>query len=184
MNHRFGMRLLLLPLLMLTVVSVHSAEPGDSLMINGDFEGGGLTGSNSWTSGKGVSVETEDGNNFLRLQASEPGIQVQSYRKIKVPGGTPKLKVTFRVRYEGITPGVENWHTGRVIMHFKDASGAMTKPDPKPFAFKGDSKGGWDEKTIELEVPEGSVEFEFMPALFQVQMGTLDIDDVVVVPAD
>ncbi len=177
------MRFLLVPFLFLTLVSLHSAEPGDTLMVNGDFESGGLSGANSWTSGKGVSLESEDGNTFLRLQASEPGIQVQSYRKIKVPGGTPKLKVSFRVRFEGITAGVENWHTGRVIMHFKDASGAITKPDPKPFAFKGDSKG-WDEKTVELEVPEGSVEFEFMPALFQVQLGTLDIDNVVVVPAD
>lgn len=179
------MRALLTPLLALTIVcpTLHSAAPGDSLMNNGDFESGALGAANSWTSGKGVSIEEEDGNRFLRLQATEPGVQIQSYRKIKIPGGTPKVKVSFRVRHEGITPGAENWHTGRVIMHFKDATGAVTKPDPKPFAFKGDSKG-WDEKSIELDVPEGSVEFEFMPALFQVQLGTLDIDDVVIVPAD
>lgn len=180
----FCMRLLLFPLLAITLVStsLHSEEPGNNLIPNGDFENMS-GGANSWATGKGTSIEKEDGNSFLRLQASEPGIQVQAYRKVSIPGGTPKVKVSFRVRYEGITPGAENWHTGRVIMHFKDSTGAMTKPDPKPFAFKGESKG-WDEKTIELDVPEGSVEFEFMPALFQVQMGTLDIDDVVVVPAD
>jgi hypothetical protein len=179
------MRLLLFPLLALATVAspLHSAEPGDTLMPNGDFESGALGSANGWTSGKGASVEEEDGNKFLRLQATEPGVQVQSYRKIKIPAGTPKVKVSFRVRYDEITPGAENWHTGRVVMHFKDSTGAMTKPDPKPFAFKGKSDG-WSEKSVELDVPEGSVEFEFLPALFQVQMGTLDIDDVVIVPAD
>lgn len=176
------MRLLIFSLLALTLLSAHSAEPGNTLMVNGDFESG-LGTSHSWTSGKGVSVEDEGGNHYLRLQATEPGLQVQSYRKIKIPGGTPKLTISFRVRHENITPGAENWHTGRVVMHFKDATGTMVKPDPKPFAFKGNSDG-WTEKSVELEVPEGAVELEFLPALFQVAQGTLDIDDVVIVPAN
>lgn len=176
------MKPFLLPLVVvLTALSLHAEEPGNTLTPNGNFESGSLGGAGGWTSGKGTSIEEEDGNRFLRLQSPEPGIQVQSYRKVAVPGGTQKVKVSFRVRYEGITPGAENWHTGRVVMHFKDASGAMLKPDPKPFAFKGKSDG-WIEKSVELDVPEGTVDFEFLPALFQVQQGTLDIDDIVVVP--
>lgn len=173
------MRFLLFPLLFLTVATSHSA---DSIMENGDLETGGLGSNNSWTAGKGVTIEEENGNHFLHLEAVEPNVQIQSYRLVKIPDGVKKLKVSFKVRYENITPGAENWHTGRLIMHFKDAGGGMLKPDPKPFAFK-DKSDGWVEKEVELDVPEGSVALEFMPALFQVGTGTLDIDDVVITPA-
>jgi hypothetical protein len=174
------MRTLLFPLLLITAVSfLHADEPGNTLLPNGDFESSGA--GKTWASGKGATVEVEDGNHFLRLQSTEPNTQVQSHRKIKIPGGTQKVKVTFRVRYENIIPGAENWHVGSLVMHFRDSTGGIAKPDPKPFPFKGKSDG-WVEKEVELTVPEGATELEFLPALFQVQQGTLDFDDFVVIP--
>ena len=173
-------RLLLVPLLVASsLASSFGQDKGNSILTGGDFE----SGSSEWTSGKGVSVVEEGGNHFLRLQSPEPNVQVQSYRKITLPKGVTKLKVSFRVQHEDIKPGAQNWHTGRIIMHFLDANGHALKPDPAPFAFKGNSNG-WIEKSVELPVPEGAVSLEFMPALFQVAQGTLDIDDVVILPAD
>lgn len=173
------MRTLLVPLLLVSLSVLHAAEPGNTLTPNGDFETSG--GANSWAIGKGASIEVEDGNHFLRLQSSEPNTQIQSHRKVKIPGGTQKLKLSFRTRYENIIPGAENWHVGSLVMHFKDSTGANVKPAPKSFSFKG-SSDGWVEKEAEFDVPEGAVELEFLPALFLVQQGTLDFDDIVVVP--
>jgi hypothetical protein len=168
------------PLLMVSAVSLlHAAEPGNTLTPNGDFEAN--SGGNTWAIGKGASIEQEDGNHFLRLHSSEPNTQVQSHRKVAIPGGTQKLKITFRARYENIVPGEENWHVGSLVMHFKDSTGGNVRPAPKTFSFKGKSDG-WVEKELEVDVPEGAVELEFLPALFRVQQGTLDFDDIVVLP--
>jgi hypothetical protein len=171
------MKFLRFPLLFLSVSTLLAAEPGNTLIPNGDFE----NGSTSWAVGNGVTVEEEDGNHFLRIQSPEPNTQVQAHRKVAIPAGTQKVKVSFRTRYENIVPGEANWHVGSLVMHFRDSSGAIVKPDPKPFPFKGKSNG-WIEKDVELDVPEGAVELEFLLALFRVQQGTIDFDDIVVLP--
>jgi hypothetical protein len=157
-----------------------SAQNQESILAGGDFEGVQLGGS-GWPAAKGVSIVEEDGNQFLRLEADGDGGQIQAYRRIDLPTDVPKLAISFRARHSELTGGAENWHTGRVVMHFKDASGGVLKPDPAPIAFKG-SSDGWVEKTVELTVPEGAASFEFFPALFFVPQGTLDIDDVVIAP--
>lgn len=173
----------LVPLLaLLTLGSTRGEGGGNSLVANGDFEGVN-SGPGAWPIGKGVTIEEESGNHFLRLQSTEPGVQVQAYRKVPLAAGIQKLKVSFKVKYEDIKPGVQNWHTGRLVMHFLDAAGKPLKPDPAAFVFKGDSNG-WVEKSVELAVPEGATTLEFLPALFQVSQGTLELDDIVVAPAD
>lgn len=171
----------LVPLLVLLTL-VSSRGEGNSLLTNGDFEGANGT-NGGWPVGKGITIEEEGGNHFLRLQSTEPNVQVQAYRKIPLTAGIQKLKVSFKVKYEDIKPGVQNWHTARIVMHFLDAAGKPLKPDPAAFAFKGDSNG-WVEKSAELTVPEGAAALEFLPALFQVAQGTMELDDVVIAPAD
>ena len=172
----------LIPFLVLIAASVAWGEPNaKSLLTNGDFEAGSSGAANDWPTGKGISIEEEAGNHFLRLQTEEPGLQIQAHRIIKLPGGVQKLNVSFRVRFAEITLGAQSWHRGSVIMHFKDVNGQILKPDPSPFAFAGNSNG-WVDKSVQLAVPEGALTLEFMPALFQVARGTLDIDDVVVAP--
>ena len=179
------MRKLLFPLALisLTSLTLHSETPAAALLTDGDFEMGSLGNANSWPKGNGITLEEENGNHFLRLEATEPGKQIQAYRKVPLPSGLQKIKVSFRARANDITPGAENWHTGRVILHFKDAAGQVLKPDPAPFSFKGNSNG-WVEKTAEFVVPEGSESLEVFPALFQIGQGSLDIDDIIVVPAE
>jgi hypothetical protein len=156
------------------------AQSQESILTGGDFEGVQLGGA-GWPAANGVSIVDEDGNYFLRLEADAEGGQIQAYRRFPLPSNIPKLAISFRARHSQLTGGVENWHTGRVVMHFKDASGEVLKPDPAPFAFKGSSTG-WVDKNVELVVPEGAASFEFFPALFFVPQGTLDIDDVVIAP--
>ena len=171
-------KLCFIPLIVLMVSTLASAEnDAASILPNGDLEGGNV----NWPVGKGITVEEEGGNHFLRLVAEEPGVQIQAHRIVKLPAGVQKLNVSFRVRFEGITPGAQPWHRGSVIMHFKDANGQLLKPDPAPFAFKG-SANGWVDKSVQLAVPPDATSLEFMPALFQVAAGTLDIDDMKVVP--
>ncbi len=165
----------------LTLSEIAWGQSHESIFSGGDFEGVQLGGS-GWPAAKGVSIVDEDGNQFLRLEADADGGQIQAYRRFPLSSNIPKLAISFRARHSQLTGGVETWHTGRVVMHFKDASGAVLKPDPAPFAFKGSSTG-WVDKTVELTVPEGAASFEFFPALFFVPQGTLDIDDVVIAPA-
>lgn len=170
--------LCLIPLAVLMVSPLATAEnDAASILPNGNLE----EGNSNWPVGKGITIEEEEGNHFLRLKAEEPGIQIQAHRIIKLSGGIQKLNISFRVRFEEITPGAQPWHRGSVIMHFKDANGQILKPDPAPFAFKGNSNG-WVEKSVQLEVPADAASLEFMPALFQVAQGTLDIDDMKIVP--
>lgn len=159
---------------------IASGQSQESILPSGDFEGVKLGGT-GWPTAYGASIVEEDGNHFLRLEADGEGGQIQAYRRIPLPTNIPKLAISFRARHADISAGMENWHTGRVVMHFKDASGAVLKPDPAPFVFKGNSNG-WVDKSVELTVPEGAESFEFFPALFFVPRGTLDIDDVVIAP--
>src|SRR5690606_12053588 len=44
--------------------------------------------------------------------------------------------------------------------------------------------GDWIERSTSFLVPEGGVTLEFMPSLFEVKAGTLDLDDIVLKPTD
>ena len=99
----------LLPLVTLVTLGPLSAEDGvNNLLENGNLEESGLGSSGGWPSGKGISIVEEEGNHFLRLEAVEPGVQIQAYRKIPLPGGVQKLDISFRARAIDIAPGAES----------------------------------------------------------------------------
>jgi endoglucanase len=173
---KFPLFLSLAALALLTPFTALAEE--DSLIPNGDFE----EGSKGWPNSDGISYEKDGDNTFMRLASPEVGKQVQAHRKIALTGADKALTLTFRARWENIVAGKEVWHVGSFVVHFKDDAGAILKPDPKPRHFKGDS-GEWKEFTMELEVPENAAVIEIMPALFQVESGTLDLDDLVLKPA-
>jgi len=178
-NILFNLRKLSLALALLACGSGLRAQTSaaESIVSNGSLE----DPSGGWPNGNGVSIQEEGGNHFLRLEQPEPLKQVQAYRKIALSAGASSLEVSFRVRYQDIKPGAQNWHTGRLVLHFRDANGALLQPDPKPISFVGCSHD-WEDRALTLKVPEGAVALEFMPALFQTQSGTLDLDDVKIVP--
>ncbi|HSI87393.1 MAG: hypothetical protein ACAI35_00720 [Candidatus Methylacidiphilales bacterium] len=157
--------------------SVFAEDKSTSLVANGDFEGQG-----GWALAKAQIVE-EDGKHFLRLQATEPNVQIQAHQRITLSGEPKKLTLKFRFRHDTIQAGAQNWHDGRLLVHFKNTAGEILKPDPKPIAFRGSSVE-WSEKVVELPVPEASATVEILFGLFQTTSGTLEVDDVTLTPSE
>lgn len=167
----------LLALAIAPLPSIHAQTP-ISPLANGDFESDHDQDKwpDNWTRESGASWESEDGNRFVRLKQTEPGKMIVLYNAVPV-GAQKNLTLSLRVRYQGVKPGAEKWNDARLIFHFKDAQRKPLNPDPAPLYFLGDSNG-WQEKTVRLQVPQGAALLEIMPSLFQVQSGTLDIDDL------
>lgn len=151
-----------------------------SLLPNGDFEAADKGG--SWPAGwpklTEGSWEKEGDNHFLRLKATEPGKTVMLYRLIDLPAGTKALELSWRQRVTDLKPGKEPWFDARIMMEFKDAAGQKLKEKPSP-PYTRNNTEGWVEKHTQFLVPEGAIALEFMPSLFQVVRGTLDLDDIV-----
>src|SRR5437763_6547575 len=105
------------------------------------------------------------------------------YRLIELPAGTKALELSWRQRVTDLKPGKEPWFDARIMLEFKDASGKKLKEKPSP-PYTRNNTDGWVEKHTQFLVPEGAVALEFMPSLFQVVRGTLDLDDIAVKAVD
>jgi hypothetical protein len=157
------------------------------LILNGNFETESkkLTGTpEGW--GRmvgGASWESEGGNHFVRLKSTEPGKTTMLHRVIEIPAGVKALELSWRWRITDLKPGKEGWFDARFMMEWKDAAGKNLSGKPSP-PYTRNNTQGWVEKKTAFLVPEGAVALEFMPSLFQVQKGTLDIDDLVLKPVD
>jgi hypothetical protein len=150
-----------------------------SLVSNGDFERAGAAGDwpDGWPRVDGASWEREDGNRFLRLRSETPGRTVLAYVPVALAAEHKALELSFRVRATDIRPGKQAWFDGRIMMNFKDAAGTVLKPGPSHPSFRGTSRG-WLARSQRFLVPAGATVLELMPAIFQAQGGTLDLDDV------
>lgn len=184
------MRQLPLTFLFLALVAVNALAadpaPGVSLIANGNLE----TDSNAdqWPDGwarakSGVRWQAEEGNHFLRLAADKPGEMVLVYHAVKLPEGCRALALSWRMRCSDLKPGKQPWFDARVLLEFKDAAGDKLAGGPSaPYTRK--NTVGWVERRVCFLVPDGARTLEFMPSLFQVERGTFDLDDVVLLPTD
>lgn len=156
-----------------------------SLIPNGDFESAKKTGASpdDWGTFKGnTSWQTEGDNHFVRLQSTEPDKMVMLYRTIDIPAGTKALKLTWRWRVTELKVGKQPWFDARILLELLDSAGKKVSAQPGVTYSRGTK--GWEAKTNEFLVPEGAVTLKFMPALFNVATGTMDLDDFVLVPTD
>lgn len=170
-------RLLLATLLFLAPLLARAESAAvDHLLINGDFQ----AGAEAWRMPSVEAVASEGDNFFLRLQYRQPDQFLSAHRSIPVAPDHEAYAFSFRARYTDIQPGKQQWHDGRIILDFKDADGKRLA-SPSPPYFKKSSKG-WIEKTLEFIVPPGAATFEITPVLFHVRSGTLDLDDLRLVP--
>ncbi len=179
-------QVLLIILLLASLVSVGvdraAAQAGNfPLIVNGDFEtdadANGVPDGWYRENTDNISLQEEAGNHFLRLKVTEPDKMILVYRAIPVRAEDKAFELSFRVRYEEIQPGRNEWFDGRIMMNFKDADGNVIKPGPPSPSFRRTSKQ-WQQRSIKFIVPEGAVMLEIMPCLFQAKAGTLDIDDL------
>ena len=99
-------------------------------------------------------------NHFLRLTCTKPGAMNLTYRELRFkPDDAGKfLKLSFKMRCENIEKGEKGWFDGRIFVNFKDANGKTLSPNPKVPNMTGTKP--WQEKTIEMVVPEGSFKIE------------------------
>lgn len=155
-----------------------AAEPR-SLLTDGDFETLVGAAPADWPMPAGASLEAEKGNHFLRLTAGGAGRTVTVYRQAPVDQARA-LRITWRVRWTDVKRGAQPWHDARIVFDFKDADGKVVGPGPGHPFWTG--SGGWEKKSIDIAVPSGATMFTMMPAIFEAESGTLDIDDVVVAP--
>lgn len=144
-----------------------------SLLPGGDYEK---------MAGKKNVVE-EDGNHFLRLQASEPGKMIVDYRAVDIPAGVPALELTWKERVTGLKKGAQPWFDARILFEWKDADGKALPQKPGP-AYTQKDTAGWVEKQVSFLVPEGAVTLVMMPTLFQVNAGTYELDNLILKPTD
>ncbi|MDR0533805.1 MAG: hypothetical protein LBH01_07610 [Verrucomicrobiales bacterium] len=182
MNYHQKLHSILLAALLLCG-AVTMAQSNDNLLKNGNLEEANAEGTwaANWPKDKvgGVTWETEDGNHFLRFTQKTPGEMILLYTNVTFPKEAKKVKLSYRVRYSNVVAGEQAWFDARFMMKFMDApwNGKEIKPGPKVPNFKGDSNG-WQEKSQVIDIPEGAKALAFMPCLFKVESGTMDIDDI------
>lgn len=169
----------ILPLLLAAIAPLAAA---DTLLSNGDFEAAKDGKPDGWSLQAGVSYESEGANHFLRLTGAGTSTQVSVFREVPV-NGAKAISVAYKVRYAEVKRGGQPWHDARIIMEAKNAEKAAIKGAlPHPF-FTGTSNG-WVAKSFSRVLPEGTATISFMPALFMVESGTFDIDDIVITAID
>jgi endoglucanase len=156
-----------------------------NIITNGDFQNDQNADGNpdGWGAPKGpLSYVTEGENRFARLTSQKPGQMAMLYRLITIPDGVKAVELKWKQRTTNLKPGKQAWFDARIMMEWKDAAGVKMKGAPSaPYARKDSD---WVEKSKAFLVPEGARTLEFMPALFQVNQGTFDLDDLVLTPTD
>lgn len=156
-----------------------------SMLPEGSFEK--PTGSSDWPAGwgkpkSGGSWEQENGNHFVRLTSNTPGEMVMMYQPVKLSAEMKALELTWRMRVTGLQKGKQAWFDARILIDFKDKSGNKLAGGLAPNA--GKDTEGWVDRKVAFLVPAGAAQLEVMPALFQVNRGKFDLDDVVLKSID
>ncbi len=129
----------------------------------------------------GGTWENEAGNHFIRMTATEPNKTTMLYMEINVPAGVKELELSWRWRVSNLVVGAQSWFDARIMMEWMDAGRSKVNPSPRAPSTRNNTDG-WVQRSMRITVPEGARILKFMPSLFQVQSGTLDIDDVVLRP--
>ncbi len=175
---------LLIALLSAFILSAQASSAStQSALLDSNFEQSSAdqTWPAGWPQPANSSWETEDGNRFLRLTSSVPGKLVMFYKEINIPAGTEMLQIKWKQRVSGLVKGTQSWHDARLMLEFMD--GNRTPISTKPNApATGSDTNGWVEKEITINVATGARILKFMPTLFQVNAGTLDLDDITISP--
>ncbi len=171
---------LLLALMTWFVSNVASAKEPESIAPNGSFEvdRDGDEWPDGWGKLKtGGSWLAENGNHFVRLRSSQPGEMVMLYQELPVPKGTEAIELTWKQRVTGLKVGKQSWFDARIMLEFLNADREKVTPTPAAPATNKNTDG-WVEKQTRFLVPHGATTLKFMPCLFQVAEGALDLDDV------
>ncbi|NQT86945.1 cellulase family glycosylhydrolase, partial [bacterium] len=155
----------------------------EALLANGDFQSDADEDGkpDHWAVPEGASAKVEGGNRFLRLHA-QPEKMLMVYRAVAVRPGHKAYALSFRVRINQLEPGKKAWHDGRIILDFKDAAGEKLEPGPPHPNFRGTRD--WQTRRVEFLAPAGAATLEILPAMFMVESGSFDLDDMALTATD
>ncbi|MEO8613741.1 MAG: hypothetical protein ABI600_01255 [Luteolibacter sp.] len=178
-----GLSLLVLGFYQAPLIHAETAPPAvapadASLLKNGSMELDANADGwpDGWQRHKDATWVEEGGKHFIRLKSPSPGATVLLFQKIPLSSGTKGLEMKWRVRATDLKPGAQTWFDARILLEFRDAAdGKLPKAPNAPYLRK--STTGWEERSVKVSVPDGAASFVFMPSLFQVETGTLDLDD-------
>ena len=126
-----------------------------------------------------LATETEK---FMRLTVTEPGKLVSAYVQVPVAGITA-MQFSYCIRYTKVKRGDKPWFDARILLDFKDGDGKAVKGGPSAPYYVG-SSDGWRKESMRFTVPEGAVTLSVMPALFQAESGTMDLQNISLVAID
>lgn len=177
----FATRILRSILIALTIIlSLSTSVLAEDLAPNGNFEASNADG--SWPMGwagvkSGGTWQTEAGNRFVRLKSPQPGEMVMLYQEIKLPADVEALKLKWKQRVSDLKKGKNSWFDARIMLEFINDQHEKVTPTPSA-AATGKDTDGWVDREVSFLVPEGAYWLKFMPALFQVESGTFDLDDI------
>ena len=162
-----------------------------NLVPNGGFENVDKDGNPAaWgkQQAEGISWLQEKGDHFMRLVSQDPKKARMLYRMVPLKLGIKGIEVTIRYRTDGVTKGDQSPGDARVVMHYLTGlrwghleNGKEVSPQPADIELSSGAKD-WTEITRRYLVPAGATKLQFMPGLWNVQSGTLDITDLRVIP--
>jgi beta-galactosidase len=171
------MKKLFLLLLFLSVVIPNVVNAKESnLLLNGDFEmspdlPGMVPG---WKASKNAILCLEDGNSFINIKNDSTNSSSAISQKFEVNPNWKELSLTARVRVKNITQGKLSWHTARLATTLLDKEHKAVYPGVLAWKTPTD---GWIDCQIKTEIPEGTTEISFSPAIFN-SVGEMDVDDI------
>lgn len=155
---------------------------GGAIIPNGNMETPAADA--SWPAGwpkleVGGSWVAEGANHFIRLTSSEANKMVLLYTRFPVPSGTKAFELGWKQRLTNFKKGAAIWHDARIMIEFLDGQGQkITGPNAQPSPpYTNQNTKGWEDKKTQFLVPANAAFVVLMPALFQVESGTLDLDD-------
>jgi len=169
-------RIWLLFTLALGLLPVKGLAASD-ILLEADFENLNGQWPSGWPQKDHLSIESGDGNHFLRITSIDPGQMYLVYKEIPIPEGTEAIHFTWKERVTDLEIGKKSWHDARIMMEYLSASreGAGRPPNP----HNGRNTDGWQNEELKFNVPENARTIKFMPCLFNVKAGTYDLDDLV-----
>ncbi len=162
------------------------AGASDSLLENPGFEidADGDRWPDHWGApSDGLSWGEEEGNRFLRFVSPGPEHTLALRKELPVPADTPALELTWRWRTSNLKArGVgEDF---RFLVEFLDSEGRAIEPAPRPVYTRVSNNQEWRDRRGAFLVPAQARTLVLAPSLIRVASGTVDIDDIVLRPAD
>jgi len=164
---------------LLLAASSAFAEDAKNIVKNGDFETGIEADWKIVGDSRMVTVESEDGNKFVRIQPKDPAYCL-ILQRFPVGEDWSGLQVTARVRVRDLQKGPESHNTATLLYVFEDSAGQHVGEWNQLMIAKDQD---WTEMVGDVkEIPAGATTLVVQCAMMNAA-GAADFDNVVVTPS-